>query len=292
MTVEGLKGRQSQTANQRPDSGDSWSAARIDRESPVPYYYQLQEILKQEIEDGRWAPGALLPSESELASFLGISRTVIRKALDVLEGDGQIYRVKGKGTVVAPPKFRYEAVAAAREWLSPDVSDAVVLRKVIHISSVAAGGHFSRLLRLAPTDELLELVFVSGVGDKAVSLSQMYLRKDASDGLFAVSSAGLNLSEGGPDALQQISDRYGIAIALSHMTIESTLANQFEAAELRIPQSTPVFLLSLLSAAPDDRPIAFTRTVVRSDHFRFSVVVRHSSSDARPASQPDFITSM
>jgi GntR family transcriptional regulator len=284
---------QGRTPRVGEDGADSWTAARIDRESPIPYYYQLQEILKQEIEDGRWPPGALLPSEAELAASLGISRTVIRQALDVLEGDGQVRRVKGKGTVVAPPKFRYEAMAAARHWLSPDLASTVVLRKLIRVSSVPAGGHFSRLLQVTPTDELWQIVFVSAVAGKSVSLSDMYMRKDASPELLAASlrSSSLALSEGAADVLQQIGERYRVAVAQSEITVESTVANQFEAAELGISESTPVFLLSSLSIGPDDRPLAFMRTVVRSDHFRFSVLIRHPASDPSHARQPEFITS-
>jgi hypothetical protein len=69
-------------------AGAAGPARPIDRSSPVPYYYQLQEILKEEIERGRWGPGDMLPSEAEICALFGISRTAIRKALDVLESDG------------------------------------------------------------------------------------------------------------------------------------------------------------------------------------------------------------
>jgi GntR family transcriptional regulator len=255
----------------------AWPAAGIDRSSPVPYYYQLQEILKEEIEAGRWLPGDLLPSESELENLFGVSRTVIRKALDVLEGDGQVYRVKGKGALVAPPKFRYEAVALAQEWLAPDAEASAGLWMVIHVGSVAAGGLLSRLLDIGPADEVWELVFVSAVLDKPVSLSQMYLRKDASRALRRLKESGAQpvLEPRGPDALRQLAERYGVVVDESRITVESTAANQFESETLRIPENTPVFLLSQLTTDKGERAFAFCRTVVRSDHFRFSVQIRH-----------------
>lgn len=36
----------------------------LDRSSRVPLYYQLQEVLKQDIDAGYWQPGQLLPSEA------------------------------------------------------------------------------------------------------------------------------------------------------------------------------------------------------------------------------------
>jgi GntR family transcriptional regulator len=248
----------------------------------VPFYYQLQELLKQALEDGRWAPGELLPSEAELEAAFGVSRTVIRKALDVLEGDGQVYRVKGKGTVVSPPKFRYEAVAAAQEWLGRDLDPAAVLWKLIHVSSVPAGGYLARLLAVPATDHVWELVFVSAVAGVPVSLSQMYLRRDASPELAAAHEPP-EITENGPDVLAQLQARYGVRLRESDITVESTKVNEFEAEQLGIGHDTSVFLLSMRSTSAAGLPVAFTRTVVRSDHFRFSVAIRHDADGrARP----------
>jgi GntR family transcriptional regulator len=254
-------------------ASDPWS--RIDRGSPVPLYYQLQEILKQEIEDGRWEPGDLLPSEAELAAAHRISRTVIRKALDVLEGDGQVYRIKGKGTVVAPRKFRYEAVAAARDWLSHDDRTPVILWRLIHLSSVLAGGPVSRLLQVSANEELWEAAFVSAIDAQPVSLSHLYIRRDASPSLRDLSERDELpvLTERQADPLEQLAERYGLQVSSTEITIESTAANEFESREIGVPPGTPVFLLASLAIRSDRQPVAFTRTVVRSDHFRFSVAI-------------------
>jgi GntR family transcriptional regulator len=200
---------------------------------------------------------------------------VIRKALDVLEGDGQVYRVKGKGTVVAPPKFRYEAVSAARDWLSHDDRTPVILWKLIHLSSVPAGGPVSRLLQVSAHEELWEAAFVSAIDAQPVSLSHMYIRRDASLSLRDLSESGERpiLVEGQADPLEQLAERYGVEVSSTEITIESTPANEFESREIGVRPNTPVFLLALLALGPDRQPVAFTRTVVRSDHFRFSVAI-------------------
>ena len=53
------------------------------------------------IADGPYGPGDRLPSERELIVGLGLSRSALRKALDVLEFEGVIWRHVGKGTFVA-----------------------------------------------------------------------------------------------------------------------------------------------------------------------------------------------
>ena len=159
---------------------------RIDKGSRIPYYYQLGEILKEEIELGRWAPGELVPSEAGIAELFGVSRTVIRKALDMLEADGAVIRIKGKGTVVAEPKFRYEAVTAAGEWSRGAVAGESRLGRVVDFRTVQAGAHVARVLRTAPNRRVFELTVVQSVAAEPASFSQIYLRRDATPALSAV----------------------------------------------------------------------------------------------------------
>lgn len=57
--------------------------------------------LRAFISDGGYAPGDRLPPERELIGDLGVSRTTLRRALDALERDGEIWRHVGKGTFIA-----------------------------------------------------------------------------------------------------------------------------------------------------------------------------------------------
>jgi GntR family transcriptional regulator len=242
----------------------------IDRSSPVPYYYQLQEILKEEIEASRWAPGDLLPSEAELSTIFGISRTVIRNALDVLEADGQVFRMKGKGTVVAQPKFRYQA-AVPHAGAIPYPLDAPRLSRLVDVRPVTVGGQVGRLLELDPAQTVVQLTFVHAFGAMAASLSQMFLRTDASE---ALGEELPRLEEGGPDVLFQLAERYQVEVDQSDLTVEATRANLFEAEMLGVRHNAPMYLLASVERGADGQPLAFTRTVVRSDHFRFSMVLR------------------
>src|SRR5687767_10756266 len=56
--------------------------------------------LRQAITGGTFRPGSQLPTEAELCEMLGVSRTVVREALRVLEDDGLVVRRHGVGTFV------------------------------------------------------------------------------------------------------------------------------------------------------------------------------------------------
>lgn len=56
--------------------------------------------LRQAITGGTFRPGSQLPTEAELCEMLGVSRTVVREALRVLEDAGLVTRRHGVGTFV------------------------------------------------------------------------------------------------------------------------------------------------------------------------------------------------
>ena len=55
------------------------STQAILKDSPLPLYHQLKELLRREIETGRWQPGQRIPSEAALCQALDISRSVTRQ---------------------------------------------------------------------------------------------------------------------------------------------------------------------------------------------------------------------
>lgn len=73
----------------------------LDRDKSYPLYRQLVDVLMGAINTGEYAPNDPLPSEKEFKYDLGINHLTIRKALSVLEREGYIYKVRGKGTFIA-----------------------------------------------------------------------------------------------------------------------------------------------------------------------------------------------
>ncbi len=75
----------------------------LDRNSPIPLYFQIAENLKQAIEDGTLKPGERLDNELDLTERLGVSRPTVRQAVQRLVEQGLVVRRRGLGTVVVAP---------------------------------------------------------------------------------------------------------------------------------------------------------------------------------------------
>jgi DNA-binding FadR family transcriptional regulator len=131
----------------------------------------LANELLADIVSGRHAPGSQLPPEPSLCEIFGVSRTVVREAMKLLQEKGLVLVRQGSGTVVTPPeswKLLDEQVLAAS--IAGDRSltildDLVVTRRLLesdmaHVAARAATAEtIDRLGSLvAQMDRLVDVV--------------------------------------------------------------------------------------------------------------------------------------
>ena len=74
----------------------------LDYQDRRPLYEQVSQKLRQMIEKGILARDQQLPSVRSLAMELSINPNTIQRAYALLEKEGYIYPVKGKGNFVSP----------------------------------------------------------------------------------------------------------------------------------------------------------------------------------------------
>jgi len=82
------------------------AAGDLDRNSPIPLYFQVAQAMEAAIADGRLPPGTRLDNEVHLAQVLGLSRPTMRRAMQYLVDKGVLVRRRGVGTRVVQPKVR------------------------------------------------------------------------------------------------------------------------------------------------------------------------------------------
>ncbi len=85
--------------------------ADLDPKSAIPLYRQLFTHFVTEIEAGRLQDGERLPATRELAGQLGLNRTTVSAAYDLLDSEGWISGEVGRGSFVrARNAFKWESV--------------------------------------------------------------------------------------------------------------------------------------------------------------------------------------
>ncbi len=95
------------------DALGSWSAG------PGPLYAQLAEALDRSLERGDLATGGRLPSERQLSTALGVSRTTVVAAYDQLRATGRLQSHRGSGTRVARASAKVAAAAQVAVAIGP-----------------------------------------------------------------------------------------------------------------------------------------------------------------------------
>lgn len=238
----------------------------LDRSSFVPLYYQLQEVLKEQIESGAWQPGELLPSEPELARRFGVSRAVVRQALDILEDDHQIVRVQGRGTFVARPKLAYRAGGLARLLVAPREADVSI--QVLDKRPAAGEKRIRTALALDSGEELLRIATLLSLNGVPLAISYSFFRRDDVPWLDTAAQVGRALP---PDLV--LSD-HGIELAHSQVSIEASQCGQFEADRFGVAHRSAVFLVLCTEyrrSDPDPEPFEVARVEYRGDLVQFQL---------------------
>jgi len=233
----------------------SWSHAGLDRRSSVPLYYQLQELLHQQIASGRFKVGDALPSEGELCRLFGVSRIVVRQALQVLVDDGEVVRMQGKGTFVSEPKVDLVAGGLVRVLSAPahDVEILDVNRTQVE-HSVAARLGAAEVLRV---DWLLRL------WDEPMAIAYSFFRPGAVRSLERAAVRGARLSIQAPPLAAEVElDQSEVSVATSH-------CSPYNAERLGVPPRAPVFLVDVTEIARRENAmleaVEVARVIYRSD---------------------------
>jgi GntR family transcriptional regulator len=73
----------------------------VNRESVIPPWRQLADLLRKQIESGELAPGARIPSIVSLAQEYELAPVTVRKAITQLQREGLVVSQTGWGTYVA-----------------------------------------------------------------------------------------------------------------------------------------------------------------------------------------------
>ena len=73
----------------------------INRDSVVPPWQQLADLLRERIESGELPPGSRIPSAASLAQEHDLAPVTVRKAITQLQNEGLLVSRVGWGTYVA-----------------------------------------------------------------------------------------------------------------------------------------------------------------------------------------------
>ncbi len=242
----------------------------INKQSRIPYYCQLADILRDIIEESVSEDKAeYLPSENELVSTYQVSRATVRQALNLLEREGLVYKTKGKGTYISKHRVRYpltKMIATTEDMQRRGWKSSV---EVISLKEVDTHSPITEVLQLKPEDKLYELCRLRLGNNDPVGIQWTYLPVKLCPGLIEHDLA--------TSLTQVMENQFGIKFWSAHEFLRAKLPTKFEAEKLQIPKNLPVIYMERTTFSPEGRPVEFLQSVWRSDKYEYEFSLTRST---------------
>ncbi|MFF9098346.1 GntR family transcriptional regulator [Streptomyces sp. NPDC014802] len=147
-------------------------------------HHDIANDLRHQITTGRIRPGERLPSEADLADRYKVSIVTLRKALAVLQSEGLVEKIHGKGNFV---RRALRKIVYVGGWgtLDPWTAAEAALSVTVRSTTVQADGHLTTLLKVPQGSPLTEFRCISHEGESPHGLARIYVPSDlAPPGVF------------------------------------------------------------------------------------------------------------
>lgn len=231
---------------------------------------QIHDRLSNELE-AAYRPHDRLPPERELATHFNVSRMTVRRALERLEGERRIYRIKGVGTFVAQRTITKTITLTS---FSEDIRSKgmVPSTKVLMAQRSLATEDNARFLNIAPGEPVVYLHRVRYADRTPMCLEKVFLPARLVPDV---------LSEDLTSSLYQIlAQHYDLRPSRAEQTIQSVLLNVEESAQLRVGAYSAAFLVERTTYDQRDQPIERAASLYRGDRYRYEIEISPSVLEA------------
>ncbi|RCW77491.1 GntR family transcriptional regulator [Saliterribacillus persicus] len=233
----------------------------IDKHSPIPIYHQLEEQIRQKIENGEYNPGDALPSEREYAEQLNISRMTVRQAISNLVNERYLIRIKGKGTFIAEQKLEQNLNGLTSFTEDMIARGMTPSNKLLNFEIIPAKPSIAQQLNIkehAPVYEIKRIRLAQGI---PMALERTYVSANLIKGLTddIVESS----------LYKYIEENLGLKIGRASQIFEATHANEEEIKYLEIPEQSPVLFMRRVTKLDNGTVFELVKSSYRADRYKF-----------------------
>lgn len=227
-----------------------------------PLHQQAENYLRQLIEMDEYKNGKLLPSETEMAEELNISRNTLRQAINKLVFEGLLSRRRGYGTKV----IRRGIVGGIKNWLSFSQEMKMLGIEIknfeLHISYNQPNQEITNFFEMEDNARCLVLERVRGNTKHPFVYFVSYFNPKIS----------LTGDENFNRPLYEILEKdLGIVVKRSQEEICASLAGDFIAHKLDIKANDPILIRKRFVYDAQGLPIEYNIGYYRADSFTYTI---------------------
>jgi GntR family transcriptional regulator len=254
------------------------SSTPLNKDLPIPLYYQLKMGLMKSIESGELQAGEQLPNELQLAEQFGISKITVRQALQGLAELGYIRREHGRGTFVCKLKVDQgprELTSFSEEMRRHRVSPS---SRVLMSAVRKADVRISEALAISIGKPLFVLKRLRMADGEPMGVQTAHIPLDMVPGLEKENLENLSL-------YQILQSRYNLQPARARETYFAIRAKADLAKLLGVASGSAVFDVERVTFLPNGKPFEFVQSTIRGD--RYSIILELAADRAPQAVRQD-----
>ncbi len=232
----------------------------INRNSEVPCYSQLSEILLEQIRHEGVQQGGRLPTEDAISKKYKLNRHTVRHAIARLAEEGLVYTIKGKGTFLAKNKIPYKVsqktqftTSILQAGLHPDA-------RLLDIYEITAGIEFSNRLNIPAADKVSVLEILRYADDIPFSHTTSFLSAKKFPGIHDLLNKDRSFS-----LYQLLREHYGIEATRKSSIFEVSIPDDKDMENLQISPKTPLLVVKSLSEGQEGDIVEYCLSKFRGD---------------------------
>jgi GntR family transcriptional regulator len=241
----------------------------LDENSPLSLYYQLKNVVIDNIKNRVWELNSKIPPERELCEMYKVSRITVRQALKELEDEGYLYRKQGKGTFVKGQKFvqRLSQFYSFTEEIRK--MGSVPSAKIISFDITEADMSICEKLKVANDEKVIAIKRLRLANNEPFAVETSYVVYKYAKNLTedAVNKFGLY------DALKQ---KCGVVANEATETFEAVIVNSEEAGYLETSKKAAALHLDRITSAGGNI-IEYCVSTIRGDKYKYTIQLEKRS---------------
>ncbi len=229
----------------------------MDKNSPIPMYYQLAEELRKKIQDNIWPPGHCIDSERVLSQEYNLSRMTVRQAIGELVQAGLLTREKGRGTFVCEPKIKQRDIMSFTEIME---SSGIEFRTdVVAFEKIEADEDMYSVLK---SDELFRIQRLRLVKELIIAEEIIYIPCSTLPDLEKKDLFG---------SFYKYLENHGHIVNNTEASIQAVLVDDYYRGLFRLKDAVPLLKVSSKNYTTEDKLLFIEESVYRSDKYTLDV---------------------
>jgi len=228
--------------------------------SGMPLYRVAKRALLKAIESGQCPPGTTLPSETQIATSMGLSIGTLRRAVDELTAEQILVRRQGRGTFVAthhPERFLSQFFPVER---ADGLREAPRV-ELVSFERVRAGEESAMALRLRAGDPVIQIDNRLQLQGTAVIYERLTLPSVLFKGLTEK-----RFRERAGTIYQLYQTDHGITVVRAMERARARAADRHAAHVLGVAPGLPVMQVQRTALTFGDRPVEYRASTIDTTH--------------------------